>query len=106
MRKPRCEKKNYEIALTAAHLLKQQIRTRQYQRTCATETGPSAAIEADIIVSFNRSMDMHGIKYLKFITDGDSSVHANNREKVWYGGKVEQFVCVNHVLKKLRDRHL
>lgn len=38
-------------------------------------TGASTAMEADILVEgFQRSQEMHGLRYLSFIGDGDSSV--------------------------------
>lgn len=57
-------------------------------------------MEADIIVEgFKLSMDMHKVKYLKFIADGDSSVFYKIREKVPYGHEVTKIECVNHAIK-------
>ncbi|CAG9771359.1 unnamed protein product [Ceutorhynchus assimilis] len=49
-------------------------------------SGSSSAMEADIIVeAFNSSIDTHGLKYSKFIADGDSTIFARIRERVTYG---------------------
>lgn len=54
-------------------------------------TGASTAMEADILVEgFQRSQEMHGLRYLSFIGDGDSSVYANLRENVSYGQKLKK----------------
>ena len=45
--------------------------------------GSSQAMEADIIVEgFNQAEEMHGVRYMGLIGDGDSSVYANIQEKV------------------------
>ncbi|XP_049822122.1 uncharacterized protein LOC126265272 [Aethina tumida] len=63
-------------------------------------SGSSSSMEQDIIVEgFNNSIEMHGLKYLKFIADGDSSVFKNIKEKVPYGHEVVKIECMNHVLK-------
>lgn len=50
-------------------------------------------MEADIIVDgFSRSIDDFGVKYKKFIADGDSSVFHKIQENVKYGKEV---YCVN-----------
>lgn len=57
-------------------------------------------MEADIIVEgFQKSMEMHGLKYTKLIADGDSSVFARIRERVDYGKDVEKIECTNHAIK-------
>nr|CAH7733841.1 unnamed protein product [Callosobruchus chinensis] len=62
--------------------------------------GSSAAMEADIIVQgFQESEQTHGLKYLKFIADGDSSVHAKIKREVSYGQSVMKIECVNHSVK-------
>ncbi|KAJ8914141.1 hypothetical protein NQ315_016219 [Exocentrus adspersus] len=63
-------------------------------------TGSSGAMESDIVVEgFKASMDMHKLKYLKFIADGDSSVFAKIRQEVPYGNMVHKIECKNHVIK-------
>ena len=40
-------------------------------------SGPSASMESDIILEgFRMAEQQHGVRYIKFIGDGDSSVHA------------------------------
>lgn len=48
-------------------------------------------MESQIIVEgFQKSVDMHQLRYLKFIGDGDSSVFANLKEKVAYGNLIKK----------------
>lgn len=62
--------------------------------------GSSTAMEAEIIVEgFSRSIDIHGLRYLEFIGDGDSSVFARLRERVSYGRKIKKLECKNHAIK-------
>lgn len=62
--------------------------------------GPSTGMESAILVEgFEKSVEMHGIKYLNFIGDGDSSVFAQLREKVSYGMEIKKTECKNHVIK-------
>ena len=57
-------------------------------------------MESDIIVEgFNLSQCMHGLWYMKFIGDGDSSVHYNIITSVPYGRHVEKIECANHAVK-------
>lgn len=57
-------------------------------------------MEAAILVEgFQKSEEMHGLRYLAFIGDGDSSVFAQLKEKVPYGGFIKKFECKNHVIK-------
>lgn len=59
-------------------------------------------MEASIIVEgFNCSEEMHGLKYLEFIADGDSSVYYQIQQKVIYGSQVKKIECVNHAIKNL-----
>lgn len=56
--------------------------------------GSSSAMEADIIVEgFNPSESMHGLKFMRFIGDGYSSVFAKIKREVTYGQSVEKVVC-------------
>ena len=68
-------------------------------------TGSSTATESDIIVEgFNLSECMHGLRYMKFIGDGDSSVHYNIITSVPYGRHVEKIECANHAVKAYHSR--
>lgn len=69
-----------------------------------TESAP--AMEANMVVEgFNLSQEMHGVKYGKFIGDGDSSVFAHIQQKVSYGHEVKKLECTNHALKNY-GKHL
>ena len=60
--------------------------------------GSSTAMESDIIVEgFNLSESMHGLRYMQFIGDGDSSVHYNIVTSVPYGRHVEKIECAKCV---------
>lgn len=62
--------------------------------------GPSTGMESTILVEgFQKSQEMHGVKYLQFVGDGDSSVFAQLREKVSYGRQIKKIECKNHVIK-------
>lgn len=63
-------------------------------------SGASTAMETDIVVQgFQSSEEMHGLQYLLYIGDGDSSVFANLRKNVTYGDKIKKIECKNHVVK-------
>lgn len=63
-------------------------------------------MEADMVAEgFCLSEEMHGVKYLKFIADGDSSTFAKIKEKVPYGSSVRKVECTNHALKNY-GKHL
>ncbi|KAF5281749.1 hypothetical protein FQR65_LT14544 [Abscondita terminalis] len=64
-------------------------------------TGPSTAMEADIIVEgFRRSMDMHNVKYTKLIGDGDSSITKRLAEARRYGADmIQKIECTNHLIR-------
>ena len=65
----------------------------------------SQAMEADIILSgFLEAESTHGVRYLKIIADGDSSVFATLQEKVPVWGKdIKKLECANHVCKCVRS---
>ena len=59
--------------------------------------GSSSAMETDIIVEgFKKCIQQHGIKYTKFIGNGDSSVYSI---LVSWGYAIEKMECANHVVK-------
>lgn len=67
---------------------------------CKNFTGPSTAMESEIIVEgFQKSQELHKLRYLSFIGDGDSSVFAKLKEKVSYGNMIKKIECKNHVIK-------
>ncbi|XP_031333159.1 uncharacterized protein LOC116182246 [Photinus pyralis] len=69
-------------------------------------TGSSSSMEADIIVEgFNSSINMHNLRYKKFIADGDSTVYSHIRKRVSYGEQVVKIECTNHAIKNY-SKHL
>lgn len=66
----------------------------------------SPAMEADMVVEgFSVSEAMHGVRYGKFIADGDSSTFVKIKENVPYGHLVRKVECTNHALKNY-GKHL
>ena len=67
--------------------------------------GSSCAMETDIIVQgFQLAEQMHGVRYLWFIGDGDSSVYHAVVSNVSYGRYVQKVECANHAVKCYRNR--
>ena len=69
-------------------------------------SGSSCAMEADIILEgFKMSESMHGLRYLWFIGDGDSSVYNSLITGVpTYGRNITKVECANHAVKCYRNR--
>lgn len=62
-------------------------------------------MESDIVAEgFRLSESTHGIRYLRVVGDGDSSVMASIRQSVSYGIFVEKIECANHAVKGYRSR--
>ena len=60
-------------------------------------------MEVDIIVEgFLKSERDHGVRYMKVVGDGDSSVYKKIIEMVLYGRRVEKIGCANHVIRCYR----
>lgn len=69
-------------------------------------TGSASSMEANILVEgFNRSIEMHGVQYRKFIGDGDSSTFARLKDEVSYGNQIRKVECTNHAIKNFH-KHL
>nr|XP_022909154.1 uncharacterized protein LOC111420407 [Onthophagus taurus] len=84
------------ICTRAANLRQFPSQHRCFKNWEASSTG----METDILVeAFNNSISMHGVKYLKMIGDGDSSVYSKIRSNVSYGMEVDKIECVNHLIK-------
>ena len=65
----------------------------------------SREMESDALVEgFQLSEKMHGLRYLRIVGDGDSSVLKEIRTRVSYGHLVEKNECANHACKNLRSR--
>ena len=63
-------------------------------------------MESDIILQgFQECEQLHGVRYLRLIGDGDSSVFANIIENgpSWCK-RVQKFECSNHVVKNIRAK--
>ena len=59
--------------------------------------GSSSAMETDIIMEgFKKCIEQHGVKYTKFIGDGDSSVYSTLISSVPWGYAIEKLKCANH----------
>ena len=57
-------------------------------------------MEADIIAAgFRQSEAMHGVRYMKVVGDGDSSVLYTIHTAVPYGRDVSKLECTNHCVK-------
>ncbi|KAK4880779.1 hypothetical protein RN001_008925 [Aquatica leii] len=90
------------VCAAAHHKKKSAGDHRCYRNWNATST----SMEADIIVEgFNKSINMHVVRYKYFIADGDSSTFPNLRTKVPYGPSIMKTECKNHVIKNY-SKHL
>ncbi|ESO87071.1 hypothetical protein LOTGIDRAFT_154561 [Lottia gigantea] len=65
----------------------------------------SQAMEADVIVEgFMNAEKDHGVRYMRLVADGDSSVYARIQETVpIWGPHVTKLECANHACKCLRS---
>ena len=65
-------------------------------------SGSSYAMESDVVAEgFWLSELTHGVRYLKLVSDGDSSVMSTILQSVQYGSYmyVEKIKCANHAVK-------
>ena len=68
-------------------------------------TGSSGAMESNMIAEgFKQSEATHGVRYMRLIGDGDSSVMSRVRQSVPYGPFVQKIECANHACKCYRTR--
>ena len=76
-------------------------RQKTPQHVCySNRNGSSCAMESDIFVEgFRLSEATHGIRYLKLVGDGDSSVMATIHQMVPYSSYVDKIECANHAVK-------
>jgi hypothetical protein len=67
----------------------------------------SPAMESAMAVEgFSMSEEMHNLRYIQFIADGDASVFEKIKENISYGKDVRKIECTtNHALKNY-GRHL
>jgi len=77
--------------------------TREIQNhTCYKNwSDSSSSMEPDIILEgFLQAESTHGVQYIKFIGDGDSSVHSTLITGVpGWGRAIEKLECANHACK-------
>ena len=76
------------------------------QHTCfKNKEKLSSEMEPDIILEeFTQSEKVHGVRYKRFVGDGDSSVYPTLLEKVpSWGRYIEKVECANHVCKCYRS---
>lgn len=68
-------------------------------------SGSSSSMETDIIVEgFQKAESQHGVRYLCFVGDGDSSVYADLVAKVpVWGYAIKKMECANHATKCYRS---
>jgi hypothetical protein len=58
------------------------------------------------VEGFSMSEEMHNLRYIQFIADGDASVFEKIKENISYGKDVRKIECTtNHALKNY-GRHL
>ena len=74
------------------------------QHTCFRNWDKSSsAMETDIILKgFLQSETQHGLRYIQFIGDGDSSVYPALVSGVPYGYFIKKVECANHAVKCYR----
>ena len=68
-------------------------------------TGSSSSMESDIILEgFSKAEQQHGVRYINFIGDGDSSVHTTLISGVrGWGHAITKQECANHAVKCYRS---
>ena len=63
----------------------------------------SSQMETDIILEgFLQAEKKHGVRYLRFVGDGDSSVYPTLLEQVPWGRSIKKLECANHACKCYR----
>ena len=67
-------------------------------------SGPSTAMEADIICDGFRFYEQFGLRFMEVIGDDDSSVYKKIRESITYGGMIQKKLCANHVVRNFTSR--
>ena len=75
------------------------------QHTCFLNwNGSSSAMEADIILDgFRNCEEQHGVRYIEFIGDGDSSVYPTLISNIPWGYAIKKLECANHAVKCYRS---
>ena len=103
-----CQKCTLNYKFKETDPLKYETFLARHENSCrANHKGSAGAIE---IVGtkriFKRSVEKHGLRYVKFLGDGDSKSFLAV-EDIYEGMKVEKLECIGHVQKwagiKLRN---
>ncbi|XP_044581963.1 uncharacterized protein LOC123263348 [Cotesia glomerata] len=80
----------------------------EHENSCAiNHRGSAGKMEVDAVVEmFNRSVEKHGVKYIKYIGDGDSKTFKGILDINPYDDDpvVEKKECVGHVQKRMGSR--
>ena len=68
--------------------------------------GSSSAMKVDILISrFNIAEREHGLRYMRVVGDGDSSILSSIQQYVpMWGNMVTKVECANHAMKCYRNR--
>lgn len=69
-------------------------------------TGPSTAMEADILLEgFKCSIDMHNLIYCRMIADGDASTYAKiSSARPYPNVSIEKIECRNHIFRNMCNK--
>lgn len=98
-----CRRKLHNVA-------KEREWQEQHRENCSKNyTGSSGGMEACAMKDiFGRSVAKHGVRYVKYLGDGDSSAFKQVSENVPYGTDVsiEKLECVGHIQKRMGGRLL
>lgn len=82
---------------------RQKDSTPKAHQCFKNNTGPSKGMEANILCEgFQCSEEMYGLRFTKFIADGDSIVHKKILESFPYRTPVEKIECRNHLMRNFR----
>ncbi|XP_063414164.1 uncharacterized protein LOC134696586 isoform X2 [Mytilus trossulus] len=84
----------------------EKVNTIPTEHTCFKNwSEDSQSMEADIVLEgFKQAESKHGLRYIRVVGDGDSSVYARIREEVpGWGRYVEKEECANHTCKCFRS---
>ncbi|CAC5387679.1 unnamed protein product [Mytilus coruscus] len=91
--------------ITPSKSLNEYLGTTPKQHQCFKNLNQSSqTMESDIIVEGFLKANSHGVRYMHFIADGDSSMHAQIMDRVPVCDKhVKKLECANHITKCLRS---
>lgn len=101
--------KNYHSCELSRKLRKDSEKNKNWESSHKPECkvnyqGPSGGMEVDAAVKiFSRSEEKHGLRYTKYIGDGDSKDYCAVVEEKVYGDDVtiEKHECIGHIQKRI-----